>query len=153
MIFDKLVPKDHLLAKIDSVIDFSFVYEKVKNKYSHLGRSSKDPIMMVKIFLLEYLYNLSDLGVVDRIKTDIVFRCFLGLSIDDPVVDDTIISHFRVNRLSEEDFEDFFNEIVTQCIQKDLIKTKRYMIDTTDVAANVNYPSNKKLIKMPLRKL
>ncbi|SNS43330.1 Transposase domain [Anaerovirgula multivorans] len=74
MIFEKLIPKNHLLVKIDSIIDFSFVYEQVQEKYSHLGRDSKDPVMMVKIFLLEYLYNLSDVEVSKRIETDIVFR-------------------------------------------------------------------------------
>ena len=136
-----------LLVKIDSIINFSFVYEKVQDTYSHLGRGSKDPVMMVKIFLLEYLYNLSDVEVTKRIKTDIVFRWFLQLGIDDPVPDDTTISHFRVKRLSEEHFDEFFNEIVKQCIERDLVKTKRYMIDTTDVAANVNYPFEKKLIR------
>ncbi len=146
MIFEKLVPKNHLLVKIDSIIDFSFVYEKVKDKYSSVGRGSKDPVMMVKIFLLEYLYNLSDVEVVDRINTDVAFRWFLGLSIDDEVPDDTTVSYFRVKRLAEEDFEDFFNEIVKLCIEKDLVKSRRYIVDTTDVAANVNYPSDKKLI-------
>lgn len=69
MIFEKLIPKDYLLVKIDSIIDFSFVYEKVADRYSHIGRGSKDPVMMVKIFLLEYLYNLSDIGETKRIKT------------------------------------------------------------------------------------
>lgn len=153
MIFEKLIPKDHLLVKIDSIIDFSFVYEKVADRYSHLGRGSKDPVMMVKIFLLEYLYNLSDIGVTKRIKTDIAFRWFLGLKIDDSVPDDTTISHFRVKRLREDDFDEFFNEIVKKCIEKDLIKTKRFMIDTTDVAANVNYPSDKKLIGNAYKKV
>ena len=151
MIFEKLIPKNHLLVKIDSIIDFSFVYDKVQDKYSSLGRNSKDPIMMLKILLLEYLYRLSDIDVVSRIKTDVAFRWFLGLSIYDSVPDDTTISHFRVNRLGEEHFEEFFNEIVKQCINKDLIKTKRYMIDSTDVAANVNYPSDKKLIRNAYR--
>lgn len=147
LIFEKLIPKDHLLVKIDSIVDFKFVYDKVVNKYSPLGRSSKDPEMMLKILVLEYLYKLSDVQVVNRIKTDVAFRWFLKLSIDDTVPDDTTISHFRVKRLGEEDFEEFFNEIVRQCIEKDLIKTKRYMIDSTDVAANANYPSDKKIIR------
>lgn len=147
MIFEKLIPKDHILVKIDEIVDFSFVYEKVKDKYSTVGRGSKDPIMMLKILVLEYLYRLSDVEVVNRIKTDIAFRWFLGLSIDNSVPDDTTISHFRVKRLGEEHFEDFFNEIVKQCIENDLIGTKRYIIDSTDVAANVNYPSDKKLIR------
>lgn len=151
LIFEKLIPKDHLLVKIDSIVDFEFVYDKVVNKYSSLGRSSKDPAMMLKILVLEYLYKLSDVQVVERIKTDVAFRWFLKLSIDDTVPDDTTISHFRVNRLGAADFEEFFNEIVRQCIEKDLIKTKRYMIDSTDVAANVNYPSDKKIIRNAYR--
>ena len=153
MIFDKLIPKDHLLVEVDSAIDFSFVYEKVQNKYSLIGRGSKDPIMMVKIFLLEYLYNLSDVQVTKRIQTDIVFRWFLQLSINDPVPDDSTLSRFRVHRLDEDCFDEFFNEIVKQCIEKDLLKTRRYMIDTTDVAANVNYPSDKKLLCNAYRKV
>jgi len=99
MIFEKLIPKDHLLVKIDSIIDFTFVYDILKNEYSDIGRGSKDPAMMIKILLLEYLYNLSDVKVAERIQTDIVFRWFLDLGIKDTVPDDTTISHFRVNRL------------------------------------------------------
>ena len=153
MIFNRLVPKDHLLLKIDSIIDFSFVYEIVKNLYSPIGRDSKDPVMMVKILLLEYLYRLSDLSVVSRIRTDIAFRWFLSLSLDDEVPDDTTISHFRIHRLKEEHFEEFFNEIVRKCIEKDLVKTRRYILDSTDVAANVNYPSTKRLICNGFRKV
>lgn len=46
MIFERLVSKDHLLVKIDSIIDFSFVYEKVKDTYSSIDRGSKDPVMI-----------------------------------------------------------------------------------------------------------
>ena len=153
MIFERLIPKEHLLVKIDSIIDFSFVYEMVKDKYSSVGRASKDPAMMLKICILEYLYNLSDGQVVNRIKTDVAFRWFLGLSIDDEVPDETTISYFRIKRLGEEYFDSFFNEIVKKCIENDLVKSKRYLIDTTDVAANVNYPFDRKLICDAFRKV
>jgi len=148
MIYDKLVPDDHLLVKIDSIIDFSFVYDKVKDKYSSIsGRSSKDPAMMVKIILLEYLYKLSDVEVAKRASTDVVFRWFLKLGIDDITPDDTTISHFRTKRIGKEDFENFFNEIVKMCIEKNIVKTKRYIIDSTDVSANTALPFGKKLIR------
>ena len=153
-IFDKLVPKDHLLVKIDSIIDFSFVYDMLKDRYSsNMGRWSKDPVMMVKILLLQFLYRLSDPQVTSRNTTDIVFRWFLGLSIDDSAPDETTICHFRTTRMSEEKFDDFFNEIVKKCIEKDLIKTKRYLIDTTDVAANTSVPFVKKLIRAAYMKV
>lgn len=153
MIFDRLIPKDHLLVLINSIIDFSFVYDMVKDKYSDIGRKSEDPVMMLKICLLQFLYNLSDSKVVKRIQTDIAFRWFLGLSLDDDVPDDTTICYFRTNRMGEENFDEFFNEIVRKCIEKDIVKSKRYLIDTTDVAANVNYPSDKKLICDAFRKV
>jgi len=154
MMYDKLIPKDHLLVKINSIIDFSFVYDKVKGNYSEgQGRSSKDPAMMVKIILLEYLYNLSDVEVAKRAGTDVVFRWFLGLSLDDKVPDDTTISHFRVKRLGKEKFEEFFNEIVRLCIEKNLVKTNRFIIDTTDVAVNASLPFGKKLIRDAYRKV
>ncbi|HNT03377.1 MAG TPA: IS1182 family transposase [Bacillota bacterium] len=153
MIFDRLIPEDHLLVLINSIIDFSFVYDIVKEKYSDIGRKSEDPVMMLKICLLEFLYTLSDKKVVKRIQTDIAFRWFLGLSLDDEVPDDTTISHFRTNRMGEESFDEFFNEIVRNCIEKNIVKSKRYLIDTTDVAANVNYPSNRRLICDAFRKV
>jgi len=147
IIFEKLIPKDHLLVQVDSVVDFSFVYDKLKDNYSKIGRGSKDPVMMFKILILEYLYNLSDVKVVNRIKTDVAFRWFLRLNLDDYVPDDTTISYFRINYLGDNCLDEFFNEIVKQCIDKKLIRTKRYIIDSTDVAANVNYPSEKKLAR------
>jgi transposase len=153
MIYDRLIAKDHLLVKISSVMDFSFGYDKIKDRCSSIGRASKDPAMMFKIFLLEYLYNLSNVQVAKRIRTDVAFRWFLGLNIDDEVPDDTTISHFRIKRMSEDNFESFFNEIVKLCIEKDIIKKRRYIIDTTDVAANANYPSDKKLVCDAFRKV
>jgi transposase len=99
MIFERLVPKDHLLVLINSIIDFLFIYEIVKDKYSEIGRKSEDPVMMLKICLLQFLYSLSDSKVIKRIQTDIAFRWFLGLSLDDEVPDDTTVSHFRTNRI------------------------------------------------------
>ena len=153
MMFDSLVPKDHLLVKIDSIIDFSFVYDIVKDEYSDKGRGSCDPVVMTKLCLLEYLYTLSDRKVRERAQTDIAFRWFLGLNLDDPLPDDTTISHFRINRMGPNGFEEFFNEIVRKCIELDLVKERRYLIDTTNVDADSNYPSVRKLICLSFRKV
>jgi len=153
MIFERLIPKDHLLVKIDETIDFSFVYEITKDYYSNIGRESIDPVVLFKLCLIEYLYCLSDREAVARTQTDIAFRWFLNLSLDDKVPDDTTISYFRSKRLGEKPFEEFFNAIVQKCIEKDLVKNKRYLIDSTDVSANANYPREKKLLCDAYRKL
>jgi transposase len=146
MIYEKLIPKDHLLVKIAETIDFTFVYDIAKGHYSEVGRESVDPVIMFKLCLLEYLYCLSDRQVVARTHTDIAFRWFLGLNIDDKVPDDSTISYFRSIRMGDSPFESFFNTIVQKCIDSDLIKTKRFIVDSTDVAANVNYPKVKHLL-------
>ena len=51
MIYEKLVPKEHLLIKIDDIIEFSFIYDKLADRYSPIGRDSEDPAMMTKILL------------------------------------------------------------------------------------------------------
>lgn len=146
MIYESLIPEDHLLLQIEKVVSFDFVYEKVKGRYSSLGRESYDPVLMFKICLLQYLYNLSDREVATRIQTDIAFRWFLKLELSDKVPDYTTISHYRIKRLGEKAYDDFFKSIVAQCIEYGIVKTKRYIIDTTNVDAKVNYPSAKKLI-------
>lgn len=146
MIFESLIPKDHLLLQIDKVVSFDFVYDLSKDYYSNMGRNSYDPVLMFKICLLQYLYNLSDRGVESRIQTDVAFRWFLKLELKDKVPDYTTISHYRINRLGDEVFEEYFKSIVEQCIDQGLVKQKRYLVDTTNVDANANYPSAKKLV-------
>ena len=74
MIYEKLIPKDHLLIQIDNILDFSFIYIITKEFYSPVGIKSYNLVMMFKLCLLEYLYNLSDVEVVERTRTDIAFR-------------------------------------------------------------------------------
>lgn len=97
MIYEKLIPKNYILLKIDDIMDFSFVYDIVKDYYSNVGRESYDPLILFKLCLLEYLYVLSDRKVVERAQTDVALRWFLGLNIDDKVPDDTTISYFAQN--------------------------------------------------------
>lgn len=80
MIFERLIPKDHLLVKIDETIVFSFIYEITKEYYSKVGRESIDPVIFFKLCLMEYLYCLSDREVVSRAQTEIAFRRFFRIN-------------------------------------------------------------------------
>lgn len=153
MIYEKLIPEDHLLVRIDSLIDFSFVYDIVKGKYSNKGRRSEDPVVLFKLNLLEYLYKLSDPAMISRAQTDVAIRWFLGLNLDDELPDDSLISYFRIHRMGEKGFEEVFNEIVKKCIKNNLVGKRRYMVDSTNVDANVNYPSMRRLICNAFRKV
>ena len=56
---EDLVPKDHILRKIEKAIDFSFIYDLVKDKYSEdTGRPSIDPVVLFKIVFIQYLFGI-----------------------------------------------------------------------------------------------
>jgi transposase len=153
MVYTQMIPENHLLLKIDKTFDFEFIYDLIKDNYSAIGRESKDPIMMTKILLLEYLYKLSDVEVNKRTQTDVAFRWFLKLSMSDNVPDDTTISHFRTKRFGTDSFEELFNKIIHQCMEMNLVKSRRFQVDSTNIDGNVNYPSNKKLLRQAFERV
>jgi transposase len=154
--FYKVIPEDHLLRRIQKTVDFSFIHNLVEEKYcSNNGRNAKSPELMFKICLLEYLYNLSDVKVVEEIQVNMAFRWFLGLKLDDEVPDDSTISYFRSKRLGEKEFENIFHQIVDQCIKHGLVSSKpgRAIVDATSIIANVVIPSWVKLVQQASQKV
>lgn len=78
---DDLVPQDHLLRLIDQAIDWSFIYDLVIDKYSaDNGRPSMDPVMLIKIPFIQYLYGIRSMRqTVKEIEVNVAYRWFLGL--------------------------------------------------------------------------
>ena len=77
---DELVPSDHLLRKIDKVIDFSRIYEFVEDLYCpNNGRPSVDPVVLFKMVLIQHLYGISSLRrTAEEVRMNIAYRWFLG---------------------------------------------------------------------------
>ena len=95
-LYDMIVPKDHILRKIRELVDFSFIYDELKNKYClDNGRNAKNPILLFKYLLLKYLYNLSDNGVVERSRYDMSFKYFLELTPEEEVIHPSLLTKFR----------------------------------------------------------
>jgi transposase len=137
-LYDRIVPADHLLRKINQVVDFSFVNELVKDRYTpDFGRPAEDPEFMLRLCLLQYLYGDSDREVVANAKMHLAYKYFLGLAVDEEVPDDTTVSYFRAVRLGEDKFRQVFQKIVQQCIDKGLVKGKHQIIDSTHIEADV----------------
>ena len=78
---DDLVPQNHLLRLIDSAIDWSFIYDLVKEKYSpDFGRPSLDPVVLIKIPFIQYLYGIRSMRqTMKEIEVNASYRWFLGL--------------------------------------------------------------------------
>ena len=74
-LYDIVVPQDNLLRRINALIDFSFVYQELVDKYcSDNGRMAESPIRMFKYLLLKVIYDISDVDVVDRSRYDMSFK-------------------------------------------------------------------------------
>src|SRR4030067_2793644 len=128
-LFDRIVPVDHLLRKINQVGDFSFIHELVKDRYApELGRPAEDPEFMLRLCLLQYIYEDSDRQVVENARLNLAYKYFLSLAVDAEVPDYTTISYFRAKRLGEEKFRQVFHQDVGQCIDKGVGTGRRQSI-------------------------
>ena len=76
---EDLVPKDHLLRKIDRAIDWSFIYELVEDKYClDNGRPSINPVTLIKIPIIQYLYGIKSMRqTIKEIEVNVAYRWFL----------------------------------------------------------------------------
>lgn len=84
--------QDHLLRTIKRTIDFSFIYDKVKDLYSPVGRRSVDPVLLVKMPLIGYWYGSpSERKLEQEVKLNLAYRWFLGLDLAEPVPDHSTI--------------------------------------------------------------
>jgi transposase len=66
-LYNLIVPKDNMLRQINELVDFSFVYEELKERYClDNGRNAIEPIRMFKYLLLKAIFELSDVDIVER---------------------------------------------------------------------------------------
>jgi IS5 family transposase len=131
----------HFLMKIDSQIDWQ-PFEKLMAPLYHptQGRPSHPPVMMFKALLLAQWYNLSDPGLEEAIRDRLSFLRFLGLSLNDPVPDETRINRFR-NLLAEKGLgERLFTMLAEQLKNKGLIVRRGTLIDATLLKAQPRPP-------------
>jgi transposase len=138
---EELVPKDHLLRKIDKVIDFGFIREKVKDLYcADNGRPAIDPVVLFKMLFIGYLYGTrSERQLVRDIQVNVAYRWFLGFGLTDKVPDASTISQNRRRRFSESAiYQEIFDEIVLQAMRRKMVDGTTLYTDSTHLKANAN---------------
>jgi IS5 family transposase len=130
------LPESHFLRKIDSQMDWR-PFEKLMAPLYHptQGRPSHPPVRMFKALLLQQWYGLSDPGLEEAICDRLSFQRFLGLSLTDPVPDETRLCRFR-NKLAEANLgERLFALLAEQLQAKGLIVRRGSLIDATLIKA------------------
>ena len=104
---DRLVPDGHLLRKIDKAIDFNCLYEMVEALYSEdNGRPSVDPVVLLKMVLLQHLYGLPSLRrTAEEVSLNIAYRWFLGYTLQEETPHFSTVSYNFRHRFTEETVE------------------------------------------------
>lgn len=138
---EELVPKDHLLRKIEKYIDFSFILDLVKPYYCEdNGRPSLDPLVLFKMVFIGYLYGIrSERQLEKEIQLNVAYRWFLGLGLTDKVPHHSTISWNRCNRFNDtEVFQEVFDHIVLQAMEHRMVGGRVLFTDSTHLKANAN---------------
>lgn len=138
---DSLVPRDHLLRKIDAVIDFSFIHDRVSGLYcADNGRPALDPVMMFKALFIGYLFGVrSERQLIREIEVNVAYRWFLRLRLTDAVFDASTLSQNRRRRYNDTSVaQDIFDRIVEQAITHGLVDGTVLYTDSTHLKANAN---------------
>lgn len=135
---EELMPQEHFLRDLDKFIDFNFIYDNVADLYSNTGRPSIDPVVMIKMLLIGYIYGIdSERKLEQEITVNIAYRWFLGIDFDERVPDHSTISQLRRRKFDGTTvFRDVFDEIVRKCIEAGLIDGKLLLTDSTHIRAN-----------------
>lgn len=136
ILYDK-IPNDHVLKNIGKAVDFRFINIMLATSYSkHFGRPAKEPEMMAKLLILQYLYNLSDVKVIEESALNLAYMWFIGINPEEDLPDASLLAKFRKQRLKDTSIDDIIKEVVRQCIENGIIKGTGLSIDATHTSAN-----------------
>ena len=136
---EQLVPSDHLIRRLDRVLDLDFVHETVRDKYCQdNGRPSIDPEVVIRLFLIQALNGISSVRHLMReVQVNLAYRWFIGYRVDEPLPDHSTLSR-ALDRLGDEVFDDLFQRSVSQCRQSGLIDGKVLHLDATTIRADLD---------------
>ena len=137
---DELVPKDHLLRKIEKVMDYDWLYERLAPYYCHdNGRPGTDPVVLIKMVLIQHLFGIPSLRQTHRdIQVNLAYRWFLGYSLLDNIPHFATVSYAFCKRFPEELSNEIFEHILNKALNNRMVDPSEIFIDGTHIKASAN---------------
>ena len=137
---EAVVPDDHQVRRIAAVLDLSWVRRELAPHYSHTGRPSIDPELMLRMLILGYVFAIrSERALCREVQLNLAYRWFCGLGIEDRIPDHSAFTRARNERFRAHDiFRRVFERVVTACIKADLIGGTGFAVDASLIAADAN---------------
>jgi transposase len=138
---DSLVPKDHFLKRLDSLVSFDFVRDITKDYYSSTGKPSIDPVVLVKMLLIGYIFDIrSERKLIEEISLNLAYRWYIEYDLDEEIPDHSIFSKART-RFGKKLFVDIFEKILIKCLELGLVSKEDMLVDSTIVKADASINS------------
>jgi transposase len=129
--------RNHLLVRMESLIDWSFVEEEVRDCYSTVGQHAYNPVLLLKLLVIQQLYDLSERDTCVNTDCNLIFRYFVGLGLDQETPHWTELGKFKT-RIGTERFENLFYRLLDEAERLGITISKQRIVDATDVQANVD---------------
>ncbi len=137
---ERHIPNNHLLRQIDQFLDFDHIRNHLQDYYSHTGRPSIDPELMIRMLLIGYCYGIrSERRLCEEIHFNLAYRWFCRLGLEDDIPDHSTFSKNRHGRYRESDvFRFVFETVMQRCIEEGLVKGEGFAIDGSLIQADVS---------------
>ena len=137
---DEVVPPDHLVRQIDGVLDLSWVHKELAPYYSHTGRPSIDPVLMIRMLIVGYVFAIrSERRLCSEVQVNLAYRWFCKLGIEDKIPDHSVFCRARHERFRESDaLRRVFEGVVAMCIAAGLVGGEAFSIDASLIKADVD---------------
>ena len=137
---DDHVPADHLLRGIDRCLDLGDLRPHLAPFYSHTGRPSVDPELVVRMLIVGYSFGIrSERRLCEEVHLNLAYRWFCRLGLEDAVPDHSTFSKNRHGRFRESKaFRQVFESVVERCMQEGLVGGEGFAVDASVIKADAN---------------
>lgn len=137
---DDLVPKNHLVRKLEKAINLDFIYDEVRELYKPYGRESIDPVVLIKIVMIQYIFGIRSMRqTLKEIEVNNAYRWYLGYGMHEELPHFSTFSKNYSRRFKDTDlFENIFARILLEINKYGFIDDENIFIDGTHIKASAN---------------
>jgi len=154
---DEKIPQNHFLRIINKHFNWNFIYEEVEKQYSIFGRPSIDPVVLFKIHILKFLFNIDSLRkTYDELQYNFLFRWFIDYEINEEVPNHSTYSQNykrKFSKLEADILQTVFDKVIDLLVSYNCLDTTNVYIDSTNTKAYANKKKNhKEMVKVEAKK-
>ena len=137
---ERHVPSGHMLREIDRFLDVDGMREVVRPFYSHMGRPSIDPELIIRMLVIGYVMGIrSERRLCDEVHLNLAYRWFCRLGLEGKVPDHSTFSRYRHGKFRDSDLlRKVFEATVERCLREDLVAGEGLAVDASLIPADAN---------------